>query len=151
MKVLRSYYPLLLILTTVVACSVEPRDIAYGSDMCEYCKMTVVDQRHAAQLVTSKGRIYMFDAIECLVNYTQDNGDQPFAHLLVNDYQDPGTLIDAMTSIYLISEAIPSPMGAYLSALRDEANANSLRQQKGGETFTWPSLKEHFKKQMTHK
>lgn len=133
-----------------LACTVEPRDIAYGSDMCEYCKMTVVDQRHAAQLVTAKGRIYMFDAIECLVNYTQDNDDQLFAHLLVNDYLAPGTLIDAMSASFLISDAIPSPMGAFLSAVKDEAIAISLREEKGGETFTWRSLNDHFKKQMTH-
>ena len=41
---------LLLLLTT--GCKVEPKPIAYGKEGCHFCSMTIVDQQHAAQIVT---------------------------------------------------------------------------------------------------
>ena len=38
------------------ACSVEPVEINYGEDACEFCKMNIVDKQHAAELVTPKRR-----------------------------------------------------------------------------------------------
>ncbi|MCB0620489.1 MAG: hypothetical protein KDC41_17650, partial [Saprospiraceae bacterium] len=49
-----------------LACRPAPQPIEYGSDLCDYCKMTIVDRQHAAEAVTGKGRAYRFDAIECL-------------------------------------------------------------------------------------
>ena len=80
--------------TMLVACSPEPRDIEYGDDLCAYCKMTVVDAQYGAEAITTKGRIYVFDAIECMVHFTYESEDIEYAHLLVNYYSDPGTLSD---------------------------------------------------------
>lgn len=33
--------------------------------------MTIVDKQHAAQVVTKKGKAYSFDAIECMVHYSE--------------------------------------------------------------------------------
>ena len=131
----------LLILT---ACSPSPQPIDYGSDMCHYCKMTIVDQQHAAEAVTSKGKAYKFDAIECMVNYLGEKEGQEHAFLLVNDYQQPKELIPAGDSYYLISEAIPSPMGANLSAFETKAKAEAVQAEKGGEVYSWEALQKQL-------
>ena len=46
---------LLLIFTS---CNVGPQAINYGSDGCHFCKMTIVDKVHAAEIVTKKGKVY---------------------------------------------------------------------------------------------
>lgn len=126
------------------ACSPQPQDIHYGEDMCSYCKMTIVDRQHAAQAVTNKGRVYKFDAIECLLNYVEDEGGEAqFAHLLVNDYQQPGVLIPAQESHYLISKAVPSPMGANLSAFESAKAADQMQAEKGGHVYHWKALQHH--------
>ncbi len=126
------------------ACSPQPQDIHYGEDMCSYCKMTIVDRQHAAEAVTNKGRVYKFDAIECLLNYVEDQGgEEQFAYLLVNNYQQPGELIPAQQSHYLISNAVPSPMGAYLSAFQGAAEAAQMKTDKGGQTYDWDALQQH--------
>jgi len=126
------------------SCTPEPQPIEYGVDACEFCKMTIVDQQHAAEVVTEKGRVYTFDAIECMVNYVQKEGEDQFAFLLVNDYTQPGELIDARSSTFLISEAIPSPMGAFLSAFEQQGAARNIAEAKDGTLYNWTELKMHF-------
>ncbi|MDX1684417.1 MAG: nitrous oxide reductase accessory protein NosL [Saprospiraceae bacterium] len=128
----------------IVGCSADVRPIDYGKDNCEYCKMTVVDPQFAAEAVTSKGRIYTFDAIECLVNYVGEKEDVNFKLLMVNDYTSPPDLIDARTATYLISEKIPSPMGAFLSGYESRAKAQEYQDEFGGKLYDWHSLKNTF-------
>jgi copper chaperone NosL len=130
----------LLLPLWLVSCGSEPRPIEYGSDMCVYCKMTIVDKQHAAMAVTDKGKVYTFDAIECLVPFLQSQDDLTFRQLSVNDYQTPGALLDAETSTYLISREIPSPMGAFLSAFASREKAEAVQASSGGELFDWEAL-----------
>lgn len=132
----------------LISCTPEPKVINYGVDMCHFCKMTVVDNQHAAQLVTTKGKAYMFDAIECMVNYTAIDTEEEYAFLLVNDYNNPGKLIPAKKSHFLRSRAIPSPMGAYLSAFENEETAQAIQSKKGGETYVWEDLNTALKKKL---
>jgi copper chaperone NosL len=128
------------LLALFLACTPEPREIAYGKDLCAYCKMSVVDAQFAAEAVTGKGRVYVFDAIECLVPYVMERTEREFAHVLVSDYSNPGTLVDAQAATYLVSESITSPMGKNLSAFSDQATAQSVKTEKGGKVFNWEGI-----------
>lgn len=130
-----------------LACKPTPKDIEYGYDMCHYCKMTIVDQQHAAEAVTSKGKAFMFDAIECMINFEAGQPETDFALLLVCDYARPGSWIDARQGSFLISPAVPSPMGAFLSAFESKLAAEQLQSDKGGEVYDWESLKMHLRKE----
>ncbi len=130
----------------ISACSPSPKPIHYGEAMCHWCKMTIVDQQHAAEAVTRKGKVYQFDAIECLVQYLDELGnDDQFAWLLVNDFNRPGKLIDAQTATYLVSAQIPSPMGAFLSAFATRAEAEAMQQQKGGQLYDWVGARQYVR------
>jgi copper chaperone NosL len=129
----------------MMSCQPSPKAISYGSDNCTFCKMTVVDAQHAAEVVTDKGKVYMFDAIECMVNYIDQNREKEYAFYLVNDFQSPKALIDAQASFYLISKAIPSPMGAFLSAFETEEEALKMKSEKGGTVYDWKGLKDQLK------
>ncbi len=132
---------LLALPALLTACqpSVEPID--YGADACDFCKMTIVDAQYGAEAVTAKGKVYKFDAIECLINFTEKEKDKPFAFLMVNDYHAPGKLTDATTCHYLISKNLPSPMGAFLTAFNDRSAALEMQQAKGGEVFGWEEVR----------
>ena len=137
-------FAILVLPLLLFGCQPEPRPIDYGADVCDFCRMTIVDRQHAAEVVTKKGRVYKFDAIECMVSYVQREGEDQFAWLLVNDYLRPGDLTNAGTATYLISPAIPSPMGAFLSAFRDAAAAGEMQSEKGGNLFSWAELQRHL-------
>lgn len=139
---MKKLLPLLLLLT---ACQPSPKPIEYGSDACDFCKMTIVDAQHGAEAVTSKGKVYQFDAVECLANFMEQQQDKPFAFLLVNGYHSPKELIDAKTCHYLISKNLPSPMGAYLTAFREKSAALEMQKAKGGEVFDWDEVRVYLK------
>ncbi len=133
---------LALFLFSVVftSCSIKPQEISYGTDGCHFCRMTIVDAQHAAQLVTSKGKTYKFDAIECMVNYLDDIDTNTVALYLCNHYTEPKELIKAQEATFLISKGIPSPMGAYLTAFRRQELADSEKAKHGGDLYTWNEL-----------
>ncbi len=131
-----------LLLLSLSACGPKAEPINYGEDMCDFCQMTIMDRQHAAEAVTEKGRVYKFDAIECMVDYVNQHESQtPFGILLVADYAHPGTMTDAVSATYLISPNLPSPMGAFLSAFADKADAQKVQEEKTGELLHWEELR----------
>lgn len=122
------------------SCSNDPKPINYSQDACDFCRMTIVDTQHAAQLVTVKGKNYKYDAIECMINDLSKWTRPPVETHLVADYANPRTLTDALTASYLISEEIPSPMGEYLSAFSSEIKRDETHRNSGGEKLNWKQL-----------
>jgi len=137
----------LLLPLIITSCSVEPKEINYGTDHCHYCDMTVVSKTHASEYVTKKGKAFMFDAIECMVNEINDQQNEDgLAFVLVANYANPGELVDARKATFLISQEIKSPMGAYLSAFNSFDKAKSTQTEHGGDLYTWEELKDKFSK-----
>lgn len=132
------------VLLLLASCSTEPEKINYGSEMCHFCKMTIVDQQHAAQYVTKKGKQFKYDAIECLLNELSETGTDKIGTILVSDFTNPGAMTNANTAIYLISNEIKSPMGANLSAFSEESSANEFVKVSEDRLFTWETIKEKF-------
>jgi len=135
---------LIAVLCLLVSCKVEPEQINYGSDACHFCKMTIVDQQHAAQYVTSKGKQFKYDAIECMVNELAEKNRDDIAILLVADYNSPGHMTSAISSIYLISPSIKSPMGANLSGFVTENDALKAKGENDGDIYSWVALLKKF-------
>jgi len=131
-------------LLIVSSCAIEQEEINYGKDGCHFCKMTIVDNQHAAELVTAKGKVTKYDAIECLINDLKKRDSTEVGLLLVNDYSNPGELISAESATYLISEGVPSPMGAFLSGFSIKEDAELLQSDKGGAIYDWQAVKKEI-------
>jgi copper chaperone NosL len=138
-----SFVALLLVFTS---CNVGPEAINYGSDGCHFCKMTIVDKVHAAEIVTNKGKVYKFDASECMIHFMKEFDNAEIKLYLSNNYTEPEALIDATKATFLISKNIPSPMGAFLSAFKTENEAQKFQTEKGGTLYSWNQLLEHLKR-----
>jgi len=134
----------IILLLLLASCTVEPEPIDYGKDACSYCRMNIVDRQHAAEFVTKKGKVFKFDAIECMMNYVKDIDTSTVALYLTSDYDDPGVLMDATTATYLHSEKIPSPMGGFLSSFKNTDAAEKTRVTAPGKLLTWQELKSEF-------
>lgn len=132
------------ILLLSISCTIEAEKISYGSDACHFCKMTIVDQQHAAQYVTTKGKQFKFDAIECMLNNLSDKTTKNISIFLVANYTNPGQMIDVTKATYLISEKIKSPMGAFLSAFSDQESANKFYSVDKDAIYTWQTIKEKY-------
>jgi copper chaperone NosL len=95
--------------------------------------MTIVDKVHAAEIVTKKGKVYMFDSSECMVHFMNEFDANEVQLYLSNDYNEPEALIDATKATFLISKNVPSPMGAFLTAFKE------------GTLYNWEELLAHLK------
>ncbi|MEH6763370.1 MAG: nitrous oxide reductase accessory protein NosL [Aequorivita antarctica] len=135
-----------IITTLLISCNVSPQHIEYGTDACHYCNMTIVDRQRASQFVTTKGKAFKYDAIECMVHSLQDEmKDTEIALYLVADFNQPGQLMDATMSSYLVSDQLPSPMGANLSAFENEKAAQKAKEEFTGELYSWEEIQKHLK------
>lgn len=133
----------ILALSVLLGCSSELEPIKYGKDECHYCSMKIMDPKFGAEAVTDKGRVYTFDSGECLLRYLKESANA-HAHLAVTNFNAPKTLIQAEQSWFLMSENVPSPMGAYLSAYANKQEAAEMQSQQGGDLFDWNQLQEQF-------
>ena len=124
-----------------LVCLFLNKTIAQNSSQCIHCNMTIQDKFHKASAKLNNKTID-FDAIECLINYLKTNNK--LSSLQVSDYKT-GKLTDAKTATYLKSKAIASPMGANLSAFKNKETAEKIKQEKGGELYSWESIKLKFK------
>ncbi len=141
---MKKYILFFIVALVLVSCSVEPRPIDYGSDACSFCKMTIVDKQHATEIVTSKGKALKYDSIECMMRDLKNHKQDEIALYLVTDFVRPGNWVDANKATYLISENIPSPMGANLSAFKKRDEAEKVWKEETGELLDWSELRERF-------
>ncbi|MCE7992111.1 MAG: transporter [Roseivirga sp.] len=132
-----------LMLITVSAMAQEK--VQFGKDQCAFCGMTIRDHLHAALAVDNQGTTYKFDAAEGLINFLKEHNEADFKTLLVADYAHKDEWADAPAATFLISKKIASPMGAFLSAFADKADAEKVLKKKGGAIYNWEEIKRKFK------
>jgi copper chaperone NosL len=139
---------LLIIVFTVSLfnCNTSPEAIEYGVDGCHFCKMTIVDKIHAAEIVTKKGKVYKFDSSECMINFLKEFDASQVKLYLSNSFSEPEKLIDATKATYLISKNIPSPMGAFLTAFKTKDEATKIQLEKEGTIFGWDTINDYLNK-----
>jgi copper chaperone NosL len=125
------------------ACRRAPEPIVYGKDACTHCKMTIMDKRFAAEIITSKGKIFKFDAAECMASFLKENAEiatNEKSTFLVSDFDHPGQFTDARKSIFLNDNSLFSPMDGNLAAFLSKESAEAVEKDKSAKIYTWPQL-----------
>lgn len=135
------------ILVLFQQCTQEPEPLVYGKDVCQFCKMTLMDHKFGAELVTNKGKVYKFDDINCMLNFYHSEQEAPdnFKHKLVVNYEEPGTLMQVDSAFYLKSDEIRSPMASEVAAFGSYKNMGVFKRKWGGVYLGWGELLTQFK------
>lgn len=145
MKTKRTVLILLTVAVLVVtACSGKDRPVSYepGTEKCTYCMMLIVDNRYRAQVITDKGKIHHFDAIECMLAWSYEQPEK-LKSMWVSDYYQPGKFINLDKAEIITSEEINSPMGANLAAV-EKSDATRLIKEKNGRVLHNDELKKYI-------
>jgi len=131
------------VLATTLACtSPAPRPIVYGSDQCAHCHMTIADPRFAAELVTTTGKVLVFDDIGCLSSFMAGGGmavgaiHSTWAH----DYLAPDTFLRTDQLHFVRSAAFHTPMSSEIAAVVRPGSADSLGTTLPGERLDWTQV-----------
>lgn len=140
-----SIYATFFLLACITSCNTGPEPINPGTDHCDYCKMTITDQRFGAELVTAKGKIYKFDDIKCLLSWQQSGTkhDPQQSNVYLTNFIQDHKLIPAAKAFILQSEQLHSPMGGQMAAFDNRNSPDSLSGIMGGQTISWQKLFHH--------
>lgn len=137
---------LLLLPILFVQCSTGPQPLQYGKDQCDFCKMTLMDHRYGAEIVTKKGRAYKFDDLNCFVLFlkkeTINTGD--IAGQYVTDYLNQGVLLNLESAVFLQSDQLKSPMASRIAAFAHSGALEEVKAQLGGQALNWSQVREAF-------
>jgi copper chaperone NosL len=129
-----------------ISCSTNPVPIKFGHDDCNNCKMILADNKFGAEIVTTKGKVYKFDDVNCLIKF-KDNEMQniELAHILVINYANSEQLINAKDAFYLKSPQINSPMASNIAAFENKYDMDAVEKELGGIYMTWGELVTEYK------
>jgi len=132
-----------LLMISLFSCSVSPVEIEYDYDQCHACKMIISDSRFGCEYVTTKGKIYKYDAIECMARDIKKLNSEDLAHIMVTHFYTPKKLEDANNSYFLISKERSSPMGAFLSAYKNLDDIKKDFSNQDAMILSWNELLNH--------
>ena len=130
------------ILFLLSSCNAEFDPISYGHDACAHCKMTIIDKRYAAEILTKKGKVYKFDDMACLKKYIKEN-NLPESELTVYvaDYYNPDSkFLNARLVVYLHDDIFKSPMNGSFAAFAKAENAKPLQDSLHANLLKWENL-----------
>lgn len=125
------------------SCSIGPEPLQPGKDACAYCKMTIADVRFGAELVTSTGKKYKFDDINCMALFvkTMETIVAEDAHKYVTDYCGDHELVEAGKSYLLKNSEIRCPMQGNLVAFSSQDSLKAVMMTHKGEETNWVATK----------
>lgn len=136
------YSAIIILMFGIQACSSEPEPIVYGEDNCAECRMLATDKKFGAELITEKGKIYKFDAVECLISFynKSDLKNSNNLKMYVVDFSNPSKLIDVSKSYFLKNDLFHSPMSLNVLAFENKDSLMKIKNKYEGEEISWQKL-----------
>lgn len=135
---MKKYLKFITVLALVWSCTPKTEPINYGEDQCAFCKMSIVDDKYATETVTSKGKVYKYDDISCMIRHLRTMENTDFAFRVVNNFNNPKEFLDVEKAFFIQSDQYGSPMGGNTAAF------STADQNSGLTVYTWAQLQEIF-------
>ncbi|MEM5817315.1 MAG: nitrous oxide reductase accessory protein NosL [Desulfitobacterium hafniense] len=137
---------LLCLVLSLIGCSAAeavgtPREIDPTIDICPVCRMSVIDEHFAAQIIDSQGRVEIFDDIGCLSIHIRKMETTEKDSILASYVKDFESLewISAQGAFYVQGQ-IDTPMSFGIVAFTREESARKFAEEVGGKQLTWEQL-----------
>jgi len=127
---------------SLTSCNTEPMPIRIGQDNCDFCKMTISDNRFGAEIVTKKSKLYKFDDEHCIVAFLQSNkiAQQEIAGIYFTNFNSPHELINVEQAHFLQSPGFKSPMNGNIAAFSHEDSLVSMLPKFNGNKISWEDM-----------
>jgi copper chaperone NosL len=123
------------------SCSTDPRPLRMGVDACHACKMTLTDARFGVELVSSKGKVYIFDDTGCAIRaMQQEPALQKNSALYIAAFDVPGKLVAVDHANLLKSVNIHGPMNGQIAAFTTAEARKQAQQTLSGDMLAWKDL-----------
>ncbi len=136
----------LLLIVLFSSCSSQPEPFHYGQDLCHTCKMGIIDPKFGGELITTKGKLYKFDDLNCMALFIR-SGKVPQSQIdkmVVINYEKEQDFIDVQKSYFLLSPALKSPMSGNAAAFTSQEAAQKLNTDFNGKIIRWSEFCEQI-------
>ena len=124
-----------------IACGGSPPPIDYGVQGCDYCRMQIDDPRYGGQVITTTGKVYAFDSVECLAAFAESFDASRVRMIRVADFSDPGTLIPVADARFYQDPERGGPMGGGWFAVSAGADSARLASNVRGTPAEWDTVR----------
>ncbi|MBS1621000.1 MAG: nitrous oxide reductase accessory protein NosL [Bacteroidetes bacterium] len=126
----------------ISSCNAGPEPIVLGKDHCEFCKMTISDDRFGAEIVTTKGKVFKFDDSHCIIAYMEKEGFNKASvkDIYFKDFSSGHSLINTKDAFFLKSDQLQSPMGGNVAAFSNKDSLTKVSAEFAGTTVSWSEL-----------
>ena len=134
--------PVAFIVFLLMGCNPKAEKINFGKDQCAECKMTIVDPKFGAEILTKKGKAYKFDDTHCIAAFLERRGVElnNIYHVFFVDYNGNNELVDVDSAEFVVSSRLKSPMGG-AAAFRNLAEAKKKSAEiEGSRVTNWATL-----------
>ena len=126
----------------ISSCSSKPQPFNYAKDVCDNCKMTIVDPKFGGEVLTKKGKAYKFDDMVCMINFIKTGTvkENDIAQKLVVNFNKQNDFIDVNKAFFLVSSDLKTPMGGNAAALSSQEETEKVKASIPGEIAKWNDL-----------
>lgn len=126
----------------LISCTGGFKPINYGKDECDNCRMTIMDKKFAAEILSHKGKAYKFDDLVCAKQFVENKkiDSKAIADILVNNYNNPGEFIKLKESFMVSNEWLKSPMNGNMAAFSASEEAQRFIGTHGGDSLAPQSI-----------
>ena len=126
----------------ISSCNTKPEPLITGKDQCDFCKMTLGDNRFGAEIITQKGRIYKFDDAHCALSFLHTGQLErvEVKEIYFTDFSNGHVLIKSNDALFLKSEGLRAPMGGDITAFSNADSLKNVMKEYNGSVIHWDEL-----------
>lgn len=131
------------VLLLLSSCQSGPSAWEPGNYACDFCRMTIMDDRFGASLLTKQGREYRFDDLQCMVRFNNAGAINPkqIRSIWVLLYESPGEFVEVENACFAIDSTLRTPMGSHAAAFAAPSGAAGQALRAQPVRLTWEQLK----------
>lgn len=124
------------------SCKAGPQPLVMGKDNCNFCKMTISDNRFGGEIITQKGKIYKFDDAQCVLSFLKSGQlDQTqVREIYFTDFTNGHSLVKSDQAFFLKSEKLKAPMGGDLTTFSSKDSLNAVLRAFNGSEHQWDQI-----------
>ena len=137
----------LLFVVIFFSCQVKPIPLLFGQDSCYTCKMTLMDMKFGAEIVTKKGKTYKFDDLNCMINFyngSQEKEDN-MEFIMVVNFEGSNEFINAREAFYVKTDKKRTPMASQVAAFSTKEQLDRHNKEWRGIVLSWGELVTQYK------
>lgn len=135
-----------LLLFILSSCTTKPESINYGKDLCDDCRMTIMDPKFGGELITKKGKVYKFDDPHCLNNFLKSGTvkEGEVRQTLFVDFEHNKDFLDTKSLFFVVSPQLKSPMNSNAAAFSTRPIAEKKANETNGIVLSWEDLRKNL-------